>query len=361
MSREQSAIFMDHIQENAARYYPSLAPEQICVQLIDKQERPTAMLYRFKVSNKPQFPSIFVKVHIGSSLRNENSKYVYEKAWLQYTALIKIYEYFSSMDDKQFGAIRVLDYLPQYCAIFMEDSSDPRLRELFLRASRLRSPIHSDKLTAPFQNTGTWLRMYHTMPKKENVKVHHQHRDDFIEAISRHTDFLAITLGDELFFNKNASIIITKGREILPESLPLCLSHGDYAMRNILIGSNARVTVLDTLAQWRTPIYKDIGYFLNGFKTSYPQVISQGLAFSSDQLAALERAFLKGYFGKEPIPYPAIRLYEALMLLEKWSNTIAKIHQQTILNKPIRQINAVFLNQYFKRRAKKLLKKIIES
>ena len=62
-------------------------------------------------------------------------------------------------------------------------------------------------------------------------------------------------------------------------------------MRNILIGPNARVTVLDTFAKWRTPIYEDIGYFLNDLKMSYPQVVSQGLAFSSDQLRPMNGHF----------------------------------------------------------------------
>lgn len=331
------------------------------------------MLYRFKVSNESQIRSVFVKVPHRNSKNNQNNGSAYEKPLLfpktelremhrlQYSALKSIYEYFTGLGMKHLGAIRVLDYLPQFQAVFTEESSDTSLRDLFLRDSRFRSPFKQGKLSVSFQNTGIWLRMYHRMPKHKDVKVRHQHRDDFAEAISTLADYLVKTLGDEPFFKETASMIIHKGQEVLPESLPLGLGHGDYAMRNILIGPNARVTVLDTFAKWRTPIYEDIGYFLNGLKISYPQIISQGLAFNTAQLAAYERAFLNGYFGEEPIPHPAIKLYEAFALLDKWSSSIALIHQQTVPIKTLGKVKITLLNRYFKRSAKSLLREISES
>jgi hypothetical protein len=373
MAIDQTIVFMDHIRKHAPRYYPDLSTEQIRVQLLDKQKRRAAMLYRFKVSDKAQIRSVFVKVPLRSSSSNQTNGSGYEKPllfpktephdmhWLHYTALTAIYEYFTGLNTKQLGAIRVLDYLPQYHAIFTEESNDSGLRQLFLKENRLRSPFADSELTVVFQNVGAWLRAYHAMPKNEGVEVRHQHRDDYVEAITKLTDFLAKAREDEPYFKKNASIIITKGQEILPESLPLGLGHGDYALRNILVGPNARVTVLDTLAKWRTPIYEDIGYFLNELKMSSPQVISQGLVFRSDQLAEYESAFLKGYFSNGPVPYPAIRLYEALALLDKWSSTIALSHQETKFIKIVGPLKIIMMSQYFKRRLKGLLEDIIKS
>ncbi len=146
---------------------------------------------------------------------------------------------------------------------------------------------------------------------------------------------------------------------MLPELLPVGLGHGDYAPRNILIGPGARVTVLDTFAKWRVPIYEDIGFFLTQLESCFPQVISQGLAFSSEQLAVYERAFLKGYFGEEPLPYPSIRLYEVLALLDKWSSTIASFHQRTNSNRPVGRLRLILATRYFKRRTKSLLSEIV--
>lgn len=373
MSKDQTSVFMDHIREHAPRYYPAFESEEYCVKLLSKQERPTAMLYRFKVSNKVQTRSVFVKVPIRGSTRSQTNGSVYEKPLLfpkteprdmhrlQYSALRTIYDYFTSLDKKYLGAIRVLDYLPQYYAIFTEESNDPGLRQLFFRVNRLHSPFSYGELSPAFQNVGTWLNAYHAMPKKEDVKFRHQHRNDYVESITKLTEFLAKTLGDELFFQKLAAIITNKGREVLPESLPLGLGHGDFALRNILVGQNARVTALDTFAKWRTPIYEDIGYFLNDLKMSYPQVISHGLAFSSNQLAIYERAFLTGYFDQKPVPYLSIRLYEILALLDKWSSTIARSYQQPTSIKMVSWLKITLISQYFKQRVKSLLAELTKS
>lgn len=369
----QETIIETHIREHAPGYFSGFESGRISVQLRDKQMRSSAILYRFNVSNDVQIRSVIVKIPLRNSTENRPSESVYVKPLLflkaeprdmprlHYTALVKIYEYITGLDNQQLGAIRVLDYLPEYAAIFSEESKDQNLRLLFLKESRLRSLLTYDELTATFQNVGTWLRVYHAMPKEEDVKVRHAHRDDYIEGITVLTAFLGKILGDESFFQKTASVIINKAQEALPESIPLGLGHGDYAMRNILVGFDARVTVLDTFAKWRTPIYEDIGYFLNDVKMSYLQVVSQGLAFRSDQLAAYECAFLKGYFDKEPIPYPAIRLYETLALLDRWSSTIAKLNQQKDFIKGAGRIKIFLVSPYFKRRLKSLIAEIIRS
>lgn len=370
VDKDPTTVFLDHIRKSALKYFPSFGSEPIHVQLLDKEERATAMLYRYRVSSKAHNRSVFVKVPVLSSSRTPSKANMYQKPllypktdlpdrhWLQYTALRSIYEYFTRLNKEQLGAIRVLDYLPQYNAIFTEESNDPRLRQIFLRNNRLSSAFTHDELITAFQNVGVWLRIYHTMPKEADVKIRNPHRDDYIDAIIKLTDFLERALRDKSFFQKTASIVIDRGRIALPELLPLGLGHGDYAMRNILIGSNARVTVLDTFAKWRTPIYEDIGYFLNELKMSYPQVVSQGLAFSSDQLAAYECAFLKGYFDRQTIPYAAIRLYEMMALLDKWSSAVAKSLQQKKFMKIASRLKMILINQYFKKRTKSLLAEI---
>ena len=373
-SRDQTSVFMDHIRSHAPRYYPGLASDKLGVQLLSKQERPSAMLYRFKVGTEAQNRSVFVKVPLRLTGNGQNNRNTYEKPqlfpkteprdmhWLHYTALKTIYDYYTNLDREQLGAIRVLDYLPQYHAIFTEESSDPKLRDLFFKENRLRFPFGHTGLSTAFQNVGMWLRLYQLMPKDKDVQVRHPGKNDYIEAITTITDFLAKTLNRETFFTETAIVLIDKARRTLPESLPLGLGHGDYAMRNILVGPNFRVTVLDTFAKWRAPVYEDIGYFLTDLKMSSPQVLSHGLAFRPNQLATYEEAFLTGYFGPAPIPYPAIRLYEALALLDKWSSRTARAYQRSNLIKKITgRLNIRLMNQYFEQSVKRLLADIAQS
>jgi hypothetical protein len=369
---DQAAVFKDHIREHAFRYFLGFEPEQTRVELLNKQERATALLYQFAVSNDVQAHTVFVKVFRRSSPNSQAHRLQFEKPLLfpkadaeerhrlQYTAHKTIYDYFTSLDKEQLGAIRVLDYLPQHCAILTEGASEPSLRKLWWRKNQLFATHASDDLLPAFQNVGKWLRMYHTMPKKEDVNVRDSHRDDYIEAINKLSDFLGKTVGHEVFFRENALTVTNKANEFLPASLPLGLGHGDFALRNIFVGENARVTVFDTLANWRTPIYKDIGYFLNDLKFSFPKLISQGFAFGPDQLMEYEYSFLKGYFENNPIPYAEIRLYETFALLDKWSSAIAKSFRKRAFLKVVGRPRLILINRYSKRRIKSLLAELLK-
>lgn len=373
MSESQSTIFTNHIRRFADQYFTGLELSRISVQLEETLEHTNSMLYRFSVDDTVQNHIVLVKVPLfrGGIPVNEPEEKMYFKPRLfprteprdmpklEYMALSAIYEYFNDLDDKHLGAIRALDYLPDHRAILMEESRDPSLRQLFLRASRLQFTFKpSGQLIRSFENTGNWLRRYHEMPKESNVTIRHAHRHEFVEGVTVLTGFLSEVLRDEEFFQIIASILKVCAINMLPESLPLGLGHGDFAMRNILVGSNSRITVIDTFAKWQTPIYEDVGYFLNELKMSGLQVASQGLAFSSGQFAAYERAFLNGYFGQETIPYPAVRLYEILALLDKWSSVVTRYRQQKIRFDVVGDAKVAILSRYFKKNVNQLLEEV---
>lgn len=367
MSTDPTTVFLEHIRKHASNYYGDAVAEQPCVHFVDKQERRRATLYRFRVSNNAQTRLVFVKVPFGLSQTTPTNEWVYEKPLLyppvelhdrdrrHYTALKAIYEYFTNLDNQTLGAIRALDYLPEYHAVFTEESADPKLGQLFIRKNRFYALFSDAELTPAFRNVGAWLSAYHKMPKEEDIDIRHAHRKDYVEAIIQLKVFLVKTLGDERFFETASSILLNAAEKTLPDSLPLALGHGDFSPRNILIGPDARVTVLDTFATWRTSLYEDIGYFLNDLKMNYLQVVSQGFAFGAGQLAAYEQAFLEGYFDHEPIPYSAVRLYEALALLDKWSSLIARLYERPNSTQIVTQLKLKLASRYFKRRVNSLL------
>ena len=368
MNTEHAAVLTAHIREHAARYFPGGNAAQMSVQMMVEQKRPSAILYRFKVTDGGETHFIIVKVPARGVLKDRVNQLDFAKPllfpkadsdemhFLHYTALMAIHYYLSGLNRNELGSIRVLDYLPDFQAIIMEESNDRNLRDLVLKESRLRAPSSRANLLPVFRNIGLWLRVYHTMPKTEQVQVRHAHREDFVEGMLKLTGFLTERLGDKSFFESLASSLRHQVHEILPEHLPLGLGHGDYALRNILVSPTARVTVLDTFAKWRTPIYEDIGYFLTGLKMTSEQVASYGLVFSQVQLEEYENAFLKGYFEQKPIPYPAIRLYEMLALLDKWSSVVISSYKRS--SKVVGDMKAAFASLYFKSRTKHLLKQI---
>ena len=54
------------------------------------------------------------------------------------------------------------------------------------------------------------------------------------------------------------------------------------------------------------------------------QVASGGLAFGSGQLDRYEATFLRGYFNDVDVPRHPVRVYQLLVLLDKWSATVER-------------------------------------
>jgi len=327
-----------HINSNALKYYPGLDKTHPEVRLISEQHRSSSSLYRFELVNHLVRYNIVAKgidlannpkrgeiTGIDSRPRLAPGPTDYRvKPWLEYTALKAIYEYFEKLGNPSLGAIRVLDFIQNTQTIVMDEHRDPSLRSLFAKTNCLNDLRgRAPDLRRAFFNAGVWLKTYSTLPKTENVITRLPHRDDFNESVIIFTDFLSQVFGDTSFFQRVEKIVIPAAEELMPCELPLGIGHGDYAMRNILVGENDRVTAFDTCAKWRAPIYEDIAYFLVQLETNGLQVLSQGFAIDSRTLAAYQREFLAGYFGETHIPIEVIRLFQIQSLLDSWSSQVA--------------------------------------
>lgn len=355
--------FLTHLRQSTHQYFADLGQVPVNIQLVNEQVRQASILYRFKVSAGTAGCSVLIKVPLtrGTTVRASAATPAGDdrprlgsitdadsKCWLEYRALSTIQAYFNNLNDPRFGTIRVLDFLPDDRAIIMEESCDPSLNQLVMKASRVYPSLWKMDLCEPFYNTGAWLRAYHALSKPDDVTIRHSRRADFINTINAFTNYLGSAYEDNTFFDKVASLTTTAALEILPQTLPLGLGHGDFAMRNVLVGPNHRITVLDTLARWQKPIYEDIAYFLTAFKFNRLQVFSQGVALNPAYLIRHEQAFLAGYFDLEPVPYSTIRLYEIQALLDKWASIHTLLNQQLTLKRSISgKARLILMNRYF--------------
>ena len=367
----QATTFAVHLHEYANRYFPDFRQAEVNVALTGAWRRPRSTLYRFQLSaggvqrfvliKVPTSPGeTGVQVQDEGPSRRDRPRLASEtdptiKFRLEYVAFTTVHSYFQNLQDPRFGTIRILDLLSKYGAIVMEEAKDPSLRQLFAKASFSLPPLKSSAtLEAAFRNAGAWLHAYHALHTHVQAETRHARRADFIESITPFTDFLTDAVGDAMFFQQVALTTTEQALDALPETLPLGLGHGDFAMRNILVGPQGRVTLLDTLARWRTPIYEDVAYFLIALKTTWPQVLSQGLAFSASRLAHYEREFLSGYFGPEPVDFGVIRLFEIQALLDKWSATVARLALSAR-----GRLQCKLVNRYFRRSADQLLRMLV--
>jgi hypothetical protein len=341
------------------------------IQLVKKWTRSASIFYRFQAETRGKQRFILTKVPLtrdiecltvaGGGLLERPRLYpvtdAEHKYQLEYRALVAIQNHINQLNDPRFGAVRVLDFLPDQRALVMEELQDTRLDHLFLKANRVQSWFTDTDLSMQFYNAGAWLRAYHALPKQDLAQVLYRSCTDFTNLLLKFTDFLAERLDEQLFFQQVCSVAVANAYEVLPETLPLGMGHRDYTMRNILVGLNGRVTGLDTLAKWRTPIYEDIACFLIGLKMNRLQVLSQGAMFSSECLKWYEQRFLEGYFELESIPYEEIRLYELLILLNKWSAWISNANSPNkgSIQRAWAQGQLMLAHRFFRQSVQKLI------
>jgi hypothetical protein len=319
-----------HLRGHAASYYEEFQGERVRVDLVCELQRSQSVIYRFAVGAAGRSRRLIVKVPsrthratpAGTAAPGvEDRPRIFpvadleSRSWTEYSALSAIGRHIDAIRDPRFGAVRALDCIAGLNAVVMEDIGDPTLRTLFARGA-LWWPGRTAGLEAAFANAGAWLRAYHAAPC--GVERVNATPSEFVDSIWTFARYLSES-GDHAFFDRVAADTSAAALDVLPESLPLGVRHGDYSLRNVLVGKQARVTVLDTLAHLQTAVYYDVAYFLTGFKLNRPQVLSQGWAFDSGLLRRCEDAFLGGYFGGGKIPFRILKLYEIQTLLDKWT------------------------------------------
>jgi hypothetical protein len=353
---------MEHMQAHALSYFPEWGNRKILIQPIGNKAHRNSKIYRYSISAGNEHKVVIAKVT--ASGNGQNSIETYDenrpriaplpdpdlKLLWQYEALAAIHQNIGSLQDSRFGTVRVLDFIADQQTIIMEEVEALTLRQLILKASRLKLLPTSFDFDSTFQNAGAWLVAYHGSTRPNDTVILQSNREDFIRTVHKFVDFLSERIGRKDYFKGVAALTEGHARDTLPVRLPLGLRHGDYALRNILIGPNHRVTGIDTLSRWQSAIYEDIAYFFISLLTVKMQVLTGGLAFSSEKLEGYTNKFLKGYFGPGPVPRKEIRLFEILVLLEKWCSKTAYLDSK-LAGKSIFIKTPVFkfMNGFFRR------------
>ena len=156
---------------------------------------------------------------------------------------------------------------------------------------------------------GQWLRILHDTPTSRQV-VRQGTRQEVADAFRS-----SGRTSRRRRMRADLETVIEAGVEAarrLPDPLPTVITHGDFAPRNILVDGSGRLAVIDLLARWQAPPFEDLAGFLVALQTSRANAATRGLVFGRT-IAKLEPAFLAGYYGSEPVPRHAIRVYELLL------------------------------------------------
>lgn len=326
MNDDHISVLQKYICARAREYFPEFGEEPVQAHLAQTSVHRASTIYRLHLTAASLRRQLLVKTPPPADKRGALQSEAGIKFRQEYEALVCLYDYFHRRGDPRFGAIRPLDFVPEHHAIVMEEARYPRLRDLFSKTNRLQLWSHAGELQTCFRNAGSWLRAFHALSRPVAVP-RDTTRAEFIALIDKYLAHLRAAMGEEDFFQRLAAQTAAEARALFPETFPLGLTHGDFALRNLLIGPRHCVLALDTQAKWLMPIYEDLAYFLVGLVTTWPQVLSQGLVFDRDDLDNLEREFLQGYFAGETIPVEEIRLFKIKIMLLKWSANVLRMQR----------------------------------
>ena len=271
----------------------------------------------------------------------------------EYSALRHLETVFAS-DDPRFGTVPALAHLPEHHAIIMGLVPGVPMRKLVLRWSRLYPGLRGGDLAPEpaFRAVGAWLRKFHDATPTAGHPVRQGTGQDVVVHFEALEEFLERRLGPR--FGRLAGAGSALAADVLPPGdLPLAVGHGDFATRNVLVDGGGRIVVLDPLARWAVPAQEDLCRFLVGVQLNGLQVHTRGAAYARTTLEAWQQAVISGYYG-EAVPHRALRCYQLLVLLDKWSALVEPAHRGGLAGRA-RRISQDAATGYLRTQAERLL------
>lgn len=245
------------------------------------------------------------------------SKDLHVKIPAEYQDLLALHNFFNDRD-KHLGAIRPLQYLPKYFAIFMEEFTSQTLRELLLdRKTILGNKERVHNLAEAAFLTGRIIKLFHSQ-----MHTYHEIEDptgpiieevnillNRLQSANRKPDSTAALLSQ--FLEKIDAI---RDKKIIYTNI-----HGDMSCDNILYAKTDanRLCMIDVKTK-HAAIYSDISLILIHPTIFRQQIFTFNLLFSKKLIRIYQEQILKGYFNIGEVDQDLINLFCAIKMLDKW-------------------------------------------
>jgi hypothetical protein len=273
-----------------------------------------------------------------------------ERALLELRALQAIEARLGSAGIERFDVLHPLGVVDGGMALAMLTHEGVSLGRTLSRLARAhKSPVPPETL---LERAGEWLRMFHDAPFDPDLPARQERVADVAGALREFGEFL-------LAEGASREVVELVDRAIgstanLPDPLPVRPTHGDFAPRNVIIGSDGRLTVIDLLGRWRAPIYEDLATFLVALHSGRQIALTRGWSLRRP-VAVLESHFLAGYAGTDEMARSPISTYEFLLVLDKWSSRLTRLKGAS----RARQLERRLLHAHFLGRAREALSRTV--
>lgn len=316
----------DHIWRNAADWYPSLGSRTLRVSLLSDRRRRRSRLIRFEVGDGQRHVTILCKIatppetagSTPSRPRLGEPDDARRKLPYEYAALRAMRSRIAT-DDPRIAAVRPLDLMEEQGVLLMEEEPSRTLRDLLVDAARPGASDLRRRLPDLFMAVGAWLGEFHRLDLPSDG-TRRASAVDHAGALRKFADWLT----DRGAPSELVSRAVETATQDAPSSdLRTGPVHGDAAPRNVLVGRDGRVMMIDPLARWRVPVWDDLAYMLASLRVNRLSVLTAGRLPPRSTLATLESAFLAGH------PHGDMRRVRAslvLILLDRWAAGLAPPH-----------------------------------
>lgn len=354
-------------------WFPEWAGQPLRVRSAGGSARARCFLYRFVVDSGTSSRPVMVKVrHSEPGLRRVErhgdrpvlapvrTMSDVDEARLEFDGLRLISDALRGDDTGRFGVLRPLAWLPEHAGFVTDVVDQPTLRSALLATSRLRPGAGRGLDGTPWENAGAWLRRFHEQPTPLVLPARLGTPQDVGDHYRRYADFVAARIGRRPVLDQ----LTEAGRQIadasLPADLPLRTGHGDFVATNLFVTPTGRVTGFDPLPLWRLPVYQDLATIVVGLRVLPVQATTQGLAFPRERLAGYEAALVRGYFGDEPVPWPALQAFQLLVLLDRWSARVGLRSRRRGARRHLQEAGVRLASRYYEDEARRLLRRLAD-
>jgi hypothetical protein len=329
-------------EENAGLWFgPSFERRRPSVSVVSFSVRPRCFLYRFTVTSQSVSRQIVAKVRHSDPRHRRTDRFAgrpeltphrilsdSEAAHLEYVGLNQIAAALDGSDPHRFGVLRALGELPDRATVVMEFVDQPTLRQLVMRSraqprqrvQRMRGPARDSVWTA----LGEWLRRFHAAHPGESLAGRMTSTDDLAGQLDRSAGFLTGARADA----STVRALVTSATRRLygawPAELPTAVGHGDFTAQNVFVAHDGRITIFDPLPVWRVCVYEDLARLTMGLRLLAPQAVSHGRLLGADLLDRWESRLLHAYAGGARSHRDLLRVYQAVLLLDRWCQLVSK-------------------------------------
>ena len=282
-----------------------------------------------------------------------SSEKLQHEAKTEAALLANIYQYVNDSGDDSLAAIKIFGYVPQLCAVVMEEinmkllSDDIKKFPYYPRTFEAR-----EQFLTRVMRGGRWLRNFHEANGLK--KIIRLSDVSYLEEVESALHRLENVSG--LNHNDLRKSFFRAYERIIGDPVEITALHNDFHLGNVFVTTDEKIGVFDPNISTSGPAYQDVARMLVDLDSRRIQLLSFGLFYEKSLLAEFKSAVIEGYFDALDVNQEMLNFFCALELIKKWrvNEEYFGDHQNTVI-KGLKTFVSPLSRRFFKNLISKYL------